>query len=194
MVTKSRETRYNNFWWLGNILAGWVTYGTNLHLKDSWAWRVPTVLQAGLPGISMCLILFFPESPRWLINNKRQEEGLRVLTKYHGNGNEQDPVVQLQYHEIVEQAKLFRDENPWWDYRELVNTRAARWRITMVIGMAFIGQLSGNNVVSVFPCDAPHVPSSNANASTATGFVLYARDDQVRWYHRSQQAAAHQRD
>ena len=22
--------RYNNFWWLGNILAGWTTYGTNL--------------------------------------------------------------------------------------------------------------------------------------------------------------------
>jgi MFS family permease len=21
---------YNNFWWVGNILAGWVTYGTNL--------------------------------------------------------------------------------------------------------------------------------------------------------------------
>jgi MFS family permease len=21
---------YNNFWWVGNILAGWTTYGTNL--------------------------------------------------------------------------------------------------------------------------------------------------------------------
>ena len=91
----------------------------------------------------MCLILFFPESPRWLIINDRAEEGLRVLAKYHGDGDEQDPVVQLQYHEIIEQSKLFRSENPWWDYRELFNTRAARWRIAMVIGMSFIGQWSG---------------------------------------------------
>ena len=39
---------YNNFWWLGNILAGWTTYGTNKHFPvSSWAWRVPTIVQAG---------------------------------------------------------------------------------------------------------------------------------------------------
>jgi MFS family permease len=54
---------YNNFWWLGNILAGWTTYGTNLHFPESsWAWRTPTIVQCGLPSIVMALILFFPET------------------------------------------------------------------------------------------------------------------------------------
>lgn len=54
---------YNNFWWLGNILAGWTTYGTNLHFPNSsWAWRAPTIVQAGLPSVVMCLVLFFPET------------------------------------------------------------------------------------------------------------------------------------
>lgn len=49
---------YNNFWWLGNILAGWTTYGTNLHLgESSWAWRIPTIVQCILPTIVMCLIM-----------------------------------------------------------------------------------------------------------------------------------------
>lgn len=141
---------YNNFWWLGNILAGWTTYGTNLHLNNSWAWRVPTLVQAGMPAVVMCLILFFPETPRWLIAHDRPEEALAILAKYHGDGDPDSALPQLQYHEIVEENRLTRDENPWWDFRELVHTRAARYRLLMVICMAFIGQWSGNNVVNYF--------------------------------------------
>lgn len=141
---------YNTFWWLGNILAGWTTYGSNLNLTDAWAWRVPTIVQAGMPSVVMILILFFPESPRWLIAHDRAPEALAIFAKYHGNGNSESPIVQLQYHEIVDELHLTRSENPWWDFRELVNTRAARYRLAMVIGMSFFGQWSGNNVVSYF--------------------------------------------
>jgi MFS family permease len=55
---------YNNFWWLGNILAGWTTYGTNKNFTNSWAWRLPTVVQCFIPGLVMCCIMFFPETPR----------------------------------------------------------------------------------------------------------------------------------
>jgi MFS family permease len=48
-------------WWLGNIIAGWTTYGTDLNFPgSSWAWRVPTLIQCVLPGIVMSLVLFFP--------------------------------------------------------------------------------------------------------------------------------------
>lgn len=130
---------------MGNIIAGWTTYGTNLHLNDSWAWRVPTIIQAGMPALVMCLIMFFPETPRWLIAHDRSEEALAILAKYHGDGDPNSPLPQLQYREIVEENKLTRDENPWWDFRELFNTRQARYRLAMVIGMSFFGQWSGNN-------------------------------------------------
>ncbi|KAF8850107.1 general substrate transporter [Acephala macrosclerotiorum] len=149
---------YNNFWWLGNILAGWTTYGSNKNLTSSWAWRIPTIVQAGLPSVVMVLILFFPESPRWLIAHDRREEALAIFAKYHGDGDENSPIVQLQYHEIIELLQQTRDENPWWDFRELVNTKGARYRLYMVIGMSFFGQWSGNNVVSYF------MPEMIANA------------------------------
>ncbi|KAH6679017.1 general substrate transporter [Halenospora varia] len=141
---------YNNFWWLGNILAGWTTYGANKNLTSSWAWRIPTVVQAGMPAIVMVLILFFPESPRWLIAHDRREEALAVFAKYHGDGDENSPLVQLEYHEVIELLHQTKNENPWWDFSELVNTRGARYRLYMVIGMSFFGQWSGNNVVSYF--------------------------------------------
>lgn len=141
---------YNNFWWLGNIIAAWCTYGTNKNYDDSWAWRAPTIVQALLPGIVMFSILFFPESPRWLIHHDRAEEGLAILAEYHGDGNANSPLVQLQYREIVEDAESTQNANAWWDFRELVNTRAARYRLFMVVAMSFIGQWSGNNVVNYF--------------------------------------------
>ncbi|KAI1118181.1 lactose permease [Nemania sp. NC0429] len=141
---------YNNFWWVGNIIAGWTTYGTNMHIENSWAWRTPTVVQAGIPSVVLACIMFMPESPRWLIHHDRAEEALAIFAKYHGDGDMDSPVVKLQYHEIVEEYQACRDDNPWWDFRELVNTRAARYRLAMVIGMAFFGQWSGNNVVSYF--------------------------------------------
>ncbi|KAK1540502.1 hypothetical protein CPAR01_06491 [Colletotrichum paranaense] len=141
---------YNNFWWLGNILAGWTTYGANHHIKTSWAWRIPTVVQAAMPGVVMIFIMFFPESPRWLISKDRAEEALAILAKYHGDGDVNSPVVQLQYREIIEDHHSTTDENPWWQMKELFNTKARRYRLFMVIAMAFIGQWSGNNVVSYF--------------------------------------------
>ena len=98
----------------------------------------------------MVLVLFFPESPRWLIAHDRSDEALAILAKYHGEGDPSSALVQLQYREIVEDNALTGIENPWWDFRELANTREARYRLAMVIAMAFFGQWSGNNVVSYF--------------------------------------------
>jgi sugar porter (SP) family MFS transporter len=142
---------YNNFWWVGNIIASWTTYGTNLHMEDSsWAWRLPTIVQCGMPSVVMCVIMFFPESPRWLMAKDRREEAIAIMAKYHGDGDVNAPVVQLQIHEITEDFAVTRNDNPWWDFRELGNTRAARYRIGLVVCMAFFGQWSGNNVVSYF--------------------------------------------
>ncbi|KAF2763096.1 general substrate transporter [Pseudovirgaria hyperparasitica] len=145
---------YNNFWWLGNILAGWTTYGTNLHLgHSSWAWRLPTLVQCILPGITMSLVLFFPESPRWLIMQNRHAEALAVMAKYHApDNNPSSPIVQLQYQEITADltATTTHDSSPWYDFSALYNTRPARYRLALVIAMSFFGQWSGNNVVSYF--------------------------------------------
>jgi MFS family permease len=82
--------------------------------------------------------------------NDRREEAIKIMAKYHGNGDANSPLVQLQLQQITDDFAQARNDNPWWDFRELGNTRAARYRLAMVIAMAFFGQWSGNNVVSYF--------------------------------------------
>jgi MFS family permease len=142
---------YNNFWWLGNIIAGWTTYGTEKHFPNSeWAWRTPTLVQCFMPAIVMGAILFFPESPRWLLMKDRREEAIAILAKYHGEGDVNSPLVTLQVQEITQDFSETRNDNPWWDFRELFNSRSARYRLYMVIAMAFFGQWSGVSTSSAF--------------------------------------------
>ena len=88
----------------------------------------------------------------------RRDEAVAVLAKYHADGDASAPIVQLQIREIVDDMKESRNDNPWWDFKELVHTGSARYRLYMVIAMAFFGQWSGNNVVSYF------MPEMIANA------------------------------
>lgn len=103
-------------------------------MHNSWAWRTPTVVQAAVPGIVAILVLFLPESPRWLISQDRNEEAIAILAKYHGEGDRNSSVVQIEYQEMTEQisSSSSSSDKMWWNYKDLFNTRAARYRIGLV--------------------------------------------------------------
>ena len=85
---------------------------------------------------------------------------MKIFARYHADDDINAPIVKLQVAEIVEQMQLYRNDNPWWDFRELFNTRAARYRLAMVILMSFFGQWSGNNVGKQIPYTEPANPGS----------------------------------
>lgn len=65
-----------------------------------------------MPSIAMLFILFFPESPRWLVAHDRRDEAVEIFARYHADGDIHAPIVQLQIKEIVDQMNMYRDENP----------------------------------------------------------------------------------
>ncbi|KAK6531752.1 hypothetical protein TWF694_002923 [Orbilia ellipsospora] len=142
---------YNTFWFMGAIPASWVTYGTGLHLPDSdQCWRIPLYLQCIFSSFVLIFSLLLPESPRWLFANDRRDEALAILAKYHGEGDPNDTIVQLQIREFQEGIALDGSDKKFWDYSEVFNSKSNLWRLLMVFLMAFIGQWSGNAVVTYF--------------------------------------------
>jgi len=140
---------YNSLWYSGNIIASWATFGTS-RLQSEWSWRIPSILQ-GLPSIfQFFLVLFCPESPRWLISKGREAEALRILAYYHADGNDQDPLVQYEFEEIRAAIELDRHVSKEVGWRTLVSTPGNRKRMLLIVAIAWFSQWSGNGLVSYY--------------------------------------------
>ncbi|EHL01726.1 putative Lactose permease [Glarea lozoyensis 74030] len=140
---------YNTCWYIGSIAAAWTCYGTAF-INSTAAFRIPIWCQLCSSVVVAGGAFFLPESPRWLVGQDRADEARAVLAKYHGEGDENHPMVKLQMAEMQGQITLDGSDKRWWDYSALFNTPNARSRMICVLGMAFFGQLSGNSITSYY--------------------------------------------
>lgn len=83
------------------MVSFWIDYGTNFiggtgEGQSEAAWRIPLALQL-VPAIILGIgILFMPFSPRWLVNNGRDDEALAVLSQVRSLPPDSD-VVQIEF-------------------------------------------------------------------------------------------------
>ncbi|MCJ1402758.1 hypothetical protein MMC11_005979 [Xylographa trunciseda] len=140
---------YNTFWFIGGIPGTFVPYGTSTIIGSN-SWRIPVWVQMTFSGVVVIFCLLLPETPRWLMANDRHEEALNVMAKYHGEGDRNSPIVQLEYREMLEDISVTGSDKRWWDYRELFNSPEVRYRTMLVLAIGFFGQWSGNGPVSYY--------------------------------------------
>jgi len=140
---------YNSLWPAGAIIAAWTTFGT-FKVTNSWSWRVPSAVQAASPLLQVFFVWFVPESPRWYISKGRYQDAIRVLGYYHGNGDEDHPLVKYEIEEIKTAIELDRavEKNVGW--LMLIKTPGNRKRMRIIIAIAFFSQWSGNGLVSYY--------------------------------------------
>ncbi|EIN07439.1 general substrate transporter [Punctularia strigosozonata HHB-11173 SS5] len=140
---------YNSLWYAGSIVAAWSTFGT-FKIATSWSWRIPSLLQ-GIPSIlQIFLVLFAPESPRWLVSKGRDQEALKTLAYYHAGGNEEDPLVQFEYEEIKAMIDFDRTVAANVGWKSLFMTPGNRRRMRIIIAIAFFSQWSANGLASYY--------------------------------------------
>ncbi len=134
---------YNALWNVGSLVAAWVTYGTFLmgngasplvgYADDRLVMANPISAADARLGYPNHHRLLHPGIARWLVERGREEEAMRVLVKYHANGDETDALVEHEMAEIVEAVNLDREINKNTSYLTLLKTKANRSR-TLVVG------------------------------------------------------------
>lgn len=86
-----------------------ISYGCGQGLAGAASFRVSWGVQ-GIPALILLAALpFFPESPRWLASKERWEEALDTLALLHAKGDRNDPVVQVEYEEVQEAARIAQE-------------------------------------------------------------------------------------
>jgi sugar porter (SP) family MFS transporter len=129
----------------GGLIAAAVTLGT-VNIVGSGSWLIPTYSQLVCPGIACLTVFLFPESPRWLYTHGKQEAAKKFLTKYHGEGDEENPYVKLEIAEFEEQLDMNGADKKWWDYRVLFRTRSQRYRMANSLSIGIWGALSNGGI------------------------------------------------
>ncbi|KFY50127.1 hypothetical protein V496_09578 [Pseudogymnoascus sp. VKM F-4515 (FW-2607)] len=79
----------------GTMIAYWINYGSQFSDNASVHWRWPIAFQIVFGLFLSVVMVFLPESPRWLISRERYEEGESVLASLHGKDTHH-PEVQAQ--------------------------------------------------------------------------------------------------
>ncbi|KAI6895465.1 hypothetical protein KC318_g11322, partial [Hortaea werneckii] len=100
----------------GSMIASFTTYGTNQNMDatNNAQWRIPLGIQLAPAFLLACLILLFPESPRWQIAHGRTQKGLATLARLHASGNQEDEWVLAEYTQIEATIEQEKAESASW--------------------------------------------------------------------------------
>ncbi|KAG8748855.1 hypothetical protein FRC14_001898, partial [Serendipita sp. 396] len=77
-------------------------------------------------------------------------EAIDILSKYHANGRERDPLVYFTYGQIREALAIEREINQTTSYLTLFSTPGNLRRMRIVFALGFFSQWSGNGLISFY--------------------------------------------
>ncbi|KIJ52353.1 hypothetical protein M422DRAFT_776037 [Sphaerobolus stellatus SS14] len=139
----------------GFITANWVGYGSQF-LDSNTQWRLPLGLQLVPATLLLVGIAFLPQSPRWLLEQGRDEEAHEVVRFLHSSSWKTDDqgtsASELAEREFVEMRDVIHAEKTVRSRRisDLWATPAMLKRTLVACGIQIMGQFTGINVINYF--------------------------------------------
>jgi sugar porter (SP) family MFS transporter len=131
----------------GILLQFFVQFGCS-YIDGIASIRIPWALQT-IPAIILSIgMMWFPESPRWLMDKGYDERALEILADVHGKGDPNNALVQLEYNEIKGQID-FEKQYGAKRWGELLEGSVFR-RVVLGVSLQMWSQLTGMNVMMYY--------------------------------------------
>lgn len=168
----------------GLMLAYWINYGMSFH-SGSVQWRFPLLFQCVFAVYIMAVAVWLPESPRWLAaHHPETDQALEVLSRLR-NSKTDDIEVQAEMKGITDAIHIDAKEEGSWADLFKSNGISAHKRFYLALGIQFMQQMSGINIVTYY---SPTLFSSlgfNSQRSLFLGCFLqlwYVAASFLTWY------------
>ncbi|KAK0504376.1 general substrate transporter [Armillaria luteobubalina] len=130
----------------GYAFSVWTDYFCSF-IDSDMAWRIPLLVQCIIGAILAAGSLVLPESPRWLIDTDKDDEGLRILADLHG-GDLDNVVARAEYQEIKDKVIMERESGEARTYA--VMWKKYKRRVLLAMSSQAFAQLNGINVISYY--------------------------------------------
>ncbi|KAI0805963.1 general substrate transporter [Irpex lacteus] len=134
---------------IGFIVANWVGYGCQ-YIDGNSGWRLALGLQLIPAFLLLVGIQFLPFSPRWLLEQNRDDEARAVVYRLHGSKSaESKQEAEQEFLEMrdvikAEASERSRSISDLWASRPMIK------RTLVAVGVQVMGQFTGINVINYF--------------------------------------------
>lgn len=153
---------------LGITISYWVDFGLLFTDPSSVSWRFPLAFQIFFAAIIVGLVLFLPESPRWLIFKGRDDEAKTCLSALMAEDPDSD-FIRVEYKEI----KATVLEMSKGSFRDLFTMGPDRHfhRVVLAYVNQMFQQISGINLVTYY---IPVIVQSSLGMSAVQARIIAA--------------------
>ncbi|XP_006459491.1 hypothetical protein AGABI2DRAFT_177416 [Agaricus bisporus var. bisporus H97] len=135
---------------VGIMLSFWINYSSSKDLAfGEMQWRLPFIVQM-IPGVLFIfLMLFQPESPRWLVEHEQYDKAALILA--HTSGKDvNDPSVVQTLEEIKQEFEGKEKLSIMQQVRGMTETRYIALRCFIPSLVMFFQQWTGTNAINYF--------------------------------------------
>ncbi|KAI5293405.1 hypothetical protein KEM52_005559 [Ascosphaera acerosa] len=130
----------------GYAASVWVDYFSSF-IESDYSWRFPLLCQCIMGALLGFGSLIICESPRWLLDNDHDEEGMVVIANLYGGGDVHNAKARQEYRDIKMGVLLQRQEGER-SYGDMF--RRYSKRVLIAMSAQAMAQLNGINVISYY--------------------------------------------
>lgn len=128
-----------------------MNYGFTFVPNSPISWRFPLAFQCFFAIVTIIMVLFAPESPRWLVMADQAEKAQKVLASLLGKP-EDDPAVVEEINYLVAMVSHEAEVQKSVTIKEIFsNGEQQTWRrILLGSGTPFFQQIGGTNIIAYY--------------------------------------------
>ncbi|KAL8282222.1 hypothetical protein RB600_005591 [Gaeumannomyces tritici] len=135
---------------VGYTTSVWVDYFCGF-IESHMSWRLPLLMQCIMGALLGLGSLIIVESPRWLLDNDHDEEGIVVIANLYGGGDIHNSKARDEFRDIKMDVLVQRQEGER-SYSDMF--KRYKTRVFIAMSAQALAQLNGINVISYY---APRV-------------------------------------